>query len=309
VDKTGNAGASAQVSATPVAASDSEDTTPPAEVSGLSAVAGDGQVVLSWTEPTDADFLAVLINYLGIETYVTVAKGIDTYTFTGLTNGQHYTFNVISVDASGNAGAAAQASATPVATTIPSDSTPPAEVTGLSAVAGESQVSLSWTAPADSDFASVSISYTGLAAPITVAKGSSTYTFTGLTDGTAYDFTVKTVDTTGNSSTGVAASATPVDLTPPANVTAVSTVAFNGSVTLSWTEPSDADYAGVQISYAGLATPISVAKSTVRYTVTGLTNSTEYTFTVKAVDSAGNPASGVAVKATPDASKIGIVLQ
>jgi hypothetical protein len=32
------------------------DTTAPAEVSGLSAIAGNAQVVLTWSDPTDSDF-------------------------------------------------------------------------------------------------------------------------------------------------------------------------------------------------------------------------------------------------------------
>jgi hypothetical protein len=92
------------------------------------------------------------------------------------------------------------------------DTTPPAEVTSLSAVAGHEKVTLSWTPPADSDFAKVEITHnqSGGTATKTVNKGTNSYTWTGLTNGTAYTFTVKTVDSTGNKSTGTTKTATPV---------------------------------------------------------------------------------------------------
>jgi predicted phage tail protein len=83
------------------------------------------------------------------------------------------------------------------------DTTTPANVTELTAVAAANQVTLSWKEPADADFASVQITYPGLAAPITVLKGTMSYPVTGLTTGTQYVFTVKSVDATGNASAGV----------------------------------------------------------------------------------------------------------
>jgi hypothetical protein len=91
------------------------------------------------------------------------------------------------------------------------DTTPPAEVTGLSAVAGHQQVTLSWAAPADSDFAKVEITHnqSGGGTAKAVNKGTNSYTWTSLTNGTEYTFTVKTVDSTGNKSAGKTKTATP----------------------------------------------------------------------------------------------------
>jgi uncharacterized repeat protein (TIGR02543 family) len=89
------------------------------------------------------------------------------------------------------------------------DTTAPANVTGLTAAAGIGQATLNWTPPSDSDFASVEITATPVITAITVAKGTNTAVITGLTNGTAYTFTVKSVDTTGNKSTGATASTTP----------------------------------------------------------------------------------------------------
>jgi hypothetical protein len=102
----------------------------------------------------------------------------------------------------------------------PADITPPAEVTGLSGIPGDGAVSLSWTDPADADLASLEITWSpDGTAPQTVAKGAGTYAASGLTNGTAYTFTVKAVDATGNSSAGVTSAA----LTPlaPAGIVKV----------------------------------------------------------------------------------------
>jgi hypothetical protein len=48
-----------------------------------------------------------------------------------------------------------------------------------------------------------------------------------------------------------------------------------------------------------ISQPISVAKGTQTKTITGLTNGTTYTFTVKAVDTVGNESGGVSESATP----------
>ncbi|GHT89733.1 hypothetical protein FACS1894137_19090 [Spirochaetia bacterium] len=87
-----------------------------------------------------------------------------------------------------------------------SDTSAPAELGGLNAAAGDKQIVLTWTDPADSDFAKAVIAYG--TESLTVAKGTQTAVITGLTNGTAYTFTVKTVDTAGNSSAGISKTAT-----------------------------------------------------------------------------------------------------
>ena len=86
------------------------------------------------------------------------------YTVTGLTNGTTYYFKVFAVNAVGQSPPSAEASATlpPITQTAPataSTSGPAfAAPTGLTATAGNTQVRLSWTAPA-SDGGSSVISY------------------------------------------------------------------------------------------------------------------------------------------------------
>jgi hypothetical protein len=92
--------------------------------------------------------------------------------------------------------------------------TAPAEVSGLDAAAGIGWVVLSWSDPGDKDLAYIEIRFTpaaiGIAQPIKVNKGVQTKTISGLENGAAYTFTLKTVDTKGNQSVGISISPMPV---------------------------------------------------------------------------------------------------
>jgi uncharacterized Fe-S center protein len=100
---------------------DKADTTPPAEVTGLSTVLNDGQVILDWIDPADDDFTKVLITYIPAgNAAVEVAKGAQTATVKGLTNGTEYTFTIRTVDKTGNESIGVTSEPyTPVAMAIP----------------------------------------------------------------------------------------------------------------------------------------------------------------------------------------------
>jgi hypothetical protein len=86
------------------------------EVIDLSATEGDGQVVLTWTDPADSDFNHVTISWSpadGISQPVTVNKGVQTETITGLENGTLYTFTVKTVDGDSNTSTGVTDTATP----------------------------------------------------------------------------------------------------------------------------------------------------------------------------------------------------
>ncbi len=285
VDAAGNvSAASAAATATPVA----PDTTPPVAPTGLVATAGNTQVFLTWSGPADAATYDV---YNGATKVTTVTAPSAAYTVNGLTNGTLYSFTVKAVDLAGNVSlASAAATATPVTPVIP-DTTPPVAPTGLGAVAGDSQVALSWSGPADAATYQVFQGATLIATQATTTK-----VVTGLTNATQYSFTVKAVDAAGNVSVAsAAATATPVDLTPPVAPTGLGAVAGDSQVTLSWSGPADA--ANYQV-FQGAT--LVVTQATRTKVVTGLTNGILYSFTVKAVDAAGNASvASAAATATP----------
>jgi hypothetical protein len=83
----------------------SYDITNPQDVIGLDSTFGDGQVVLTWTDPPDDDLdhLAIAVSPPeNIEQPIMVPRGVETHTVTGLVNGTTYTFTVTALDGAGN---------------------------------------------------------------------------------------------------------------------------------------------------------------------------------------------------------------
>jgi len=107
--------------------------------------------------------------------------------------------------------------------TWPSSPQPPAAPTGLTATAGNAQVALSWTAPADNGGSAITdyvvqFSSNGGSTWNTFADGTSTATsatVTGLTNGTAYVFRVAAVNAVGTGAYTAASGS----VTPTASVT------------------------------------------------------------------------------------------
>ena len=177
------------------------------------------------------------------------------------------------------------------------DTTPPAEVTELKAVAENGKINLGWKNPGDADLHQVEISASPaagtLANPVYLSaeKGKAmSFTAEGLTNGTAYTFTVKTTDKALNKSTGVTTEAVkPMDTsdkTPPAEVTDLKADVKGSAVLLSWKNPADDDLYQVKITVSpqagSLANPVYLKAQkgvTGSFSVEGLANGTEYTFT------------------------------
>ena len=109
--------------------------------------------------------------------------------------------------------------------------------------------------------------------------------------------------TAENKNSGRTAIATVTVITVPGAPTNVTATPGNGQVTLSWSAPDDTGGAAViRYEVAGnLVVWASVPSSETSYTFTGLTNGTEYTFKIRAVNVVGNGLEAT-VTATPGAS-------
>ncbi|MCL2841654.1 MAG: S-layer homology domain-containing protein [Defluviitaleaceae bacterium] len=182
---------------------------------------------------------------------------------------------------------------------------------GLVATAGDGQVTLIWTAPlndGNSPIIRYEVSSDG-GSTWTSAGLNLTHTFTGLTNGTSYHFTVRAVNSVG-AGTAANVHATPapppVLLTAPQNFTAT---AGNGQATLNWENP--ANVAGntirFEVSSNNGSTWTDVSWNVFTHTFTGLTNGTEYHFRVRAVNPAGFGAEATA-SATPSLPAHGITV-
>ncbi|WP_215279567.1 fibronectin type III domain-containing protein [Arthrobacter sp. GN70] len=192
----------------------------------------------------------------------------------------------------------------------PAGPTAPAAPTGVAATAGNGSAVVSWTAPSNGGSAITSYAVTPHAGataltPVTVTGNppATTATVTGLTNGTAYTFTVTATNAVGTSPASAAsAPVTPMAAaTAPAAPTGVAATAGNGSAVVSWTAPSNGgsaitSYAVTPHAGATALTPVTVSGNppATTATVTGLTNGTAYTFTVTATNAVGTSAASAA---------------
>jgi hypothetical protein len=182
-------------------------TNPAAPVpTGLTATAGDAVVTLTWTASTGATGYNVKRATTSGGPYTKLASPTSAaYTDTAVTDGTTYYYVVSALNAAGESADSAQASATPKA---PSE--PPAVPTNLTAAAGDTQVSLAWSASSGATSYHVKRSttsggpYTQIAAPT-----SSAYVDTSVTNGTTYYYVVSAVNSAGESANSAQVSALP----------------------------------------------------------------------------------------------------
>jgi alpha-tubulin suppressor-like RCC1 family protein/fibronectin type 3 domain-containing protein len=273
-------------------------TAPPPTVSGLSAVPGNAQVRLSWTESPGATGYRVQRSTVDGSGYAdfpgNTLPGTELLD-TGLVNGTPYFYVVYAVNIGGSSPVSAQISATPVA--------PPSAPVNLAAVPGNAQVILSWDAVPNATLYKVQRStvsgsgYADFPGNTTVAP---TFTQTGLTNGTTYFYVVNALNAGGSSPASAQVAATPV--APPTAPTGLTAAPGNTQVSLSWTALAGATSYKVQRStvngsgYADFAGNTTTGTALVN---TGLTNGTTYYYVVTASNAGGSSPASAQVAATP----------
>ncbi|MET8311356.1 cutinase family protein [Micromonospora sp. NPDC005173] len=201
-------------------------------------------------------------------------------------------------------------------------------MTALAATPAATTVALSWTNPADADFAGVMIRRaSGATPPQSATAGSlvtdtahtvTSFTDTGLSAGTQYSYALFAHDDVPNYATAATKTVSTTATGPgPVTSAAVDGVTTSG-VTLTWTNPADADFAGVMIRRApGAAPPSSPTGGTLAvqttgavnlWSDTGLTPGQSYSYALFAVDgSRYGPADTVTVTIPTSPSLTGTV--
>ena len=274
---------SSQASATPQAP-------PPQPPTGLVATPGNAQVSLSWTASSGATSYNVKRSTVSGGPYTTVGStGATSFTNTGLTNGTTYFYVVTAVNASGESGNSTQASAMPQGVV-------PAPPTGVSATPGNAQVSLSWTASSGATSYNVKRSTVSGGPYTTVGStGATSFTNTGLANGTTYFYVVTAVNASGESGNSTQVSATPQSVAPAPPTQLTATRNKPGRLTLHWVQsptPGVTSNGIYRRTDPGTypANPVDTIPANTVYQDNGLSGGTTYCYRVTAISGAGSSA-------------------
>jgi len=280
----------------------------PGSINSYRATVKDRAIELNWLPPSIIDTLSryeVRYKETDSDTWSNwdsrTLSMLPNYTVNNLTNGVEYMFEVRAIGLNGEIGSASMITATPATT--------PGRVQNLSALEKDKSITLNWDAP-QSDGGSEIIRYEVRQHHVTVtlplvgevwsswsswssAGTDTSYTATGLTNGTKYAFEVRAVNSRGNGSAiEVITSPKPA----PTTVRNLNALENDQSVDISWDAPTSGTFTGYWVSLDGTNwTNVGMNTS---YTFTGLDNGMEYTIYVCAVN-VGAQSPNATVKATP----------
>lgn len=186
---------------------------------------------------------------------------------------------------------------------VPGGETVPGVPTNVSAVAGDQEATITFNPPSSNGGNSIT-SYTVTSNPggFTASGSGSPLTVTGLTNGTAYTFTVVATNGVGNSSPSAASNSVTPLTTPDAPTSLVGTTG-NTQVQIAFTVGSDGGAAITNYEYStddGSTWQVfSPAVTSSPVTITGLTNGTPYKVQLRAVNSVGSGAASSSLRITP----------
>jgi titin len=264
------------------------------------ATAGNMVATVSWTAPPDNGFPITgyeITPYIGgmAQTPQDVVIPATTYVVTGLENGTTYTFTVKAANAINFGPESAQSNAVTFAATAPG---PP---TAVAASPGNAAATVSWTAPLANGSPISSYVVTPYIAGVaqspqtTFMSTATTYTLSGLSNGTAYTFTVAGVNSLGEGTQSAAT--TPVTVGAPGAPTGLN---FNGVTqpggdlaVVTWTAPpaNGSPITGYVITLSenggSVVTSQTFNSPATSETVGPLTAGDNYEFAVAAVNSFG----------------------
>lgn len=261
----------------------------PSDVSGS---IGNTTATISWNPPANLSggtLRGYIVSINSQQSSITLDATINTYTYPGLVNGASYILSVKTYSSAGFSD--------PVSVTV-MPGRDPGSPTGLTAAyAGSGGVLLNWVAPVDSGTGTepvdrYRITYNSLVYDI---SSSTTFTATGLTNGTPYTFNVSSINIANLLSAPVSIQWTPA--TGPDAPTSVTATSGIGSASLSWTPPNNNGSAitsytvTVSSSNNGSLGTVGTISDT-SCNITGLTDGGIYTFSVTATNAAGTSTAG-----------------
>ena len=301
------------------------DETAPANVTELTAQAKDSRILLTWQDAADSDIYGYEVSYSGtkpinravlpaldITCMMVPPKAGGTY-INGLTNGTEYTFTVKTVDTSGNKSEGVTVTGTPVAgetLKIALTAAVPQE-NGYTGNKSNTKVTVTANITTASKVKKVVWKKDGSLIAKTLLADENAAAATESADNAVWTFDITAQDESANGGYTVAAideagreeaeqiTIDNFDFTPPGKVKVTSAVysSHDSSITINWTEPVDADYHHVDITFttndgtsdSEPSQAITVNKGTLNKTFSDIDSAKAYyTYTFVTYDELGN---------------------
>lgn len=284
VNDVGDGSASNAVTATPAS--------PPSEPRTVITTGGNASAVVSWLAPSDnggatvTGYTATAYNAAASGSVVSSCSTVlTTCTITGLTNGTAYYVSVAAINAAGTGG-----ESTPRAVVTPV--TLPSAPTVTSITPGSTNLRVAFTAASNggSSFLDYEYSLNG-GLWVSAGRTASPLLLSGLTNGTSYSVKIRAITAVGSSSESNAISEIPYGL--PSAVAGITAAPGTTSVVVSWSPTNNngnaiTTYTAIAWNSASEGGIVqSCTSSGIQCTVTGLSASTQYYFTVDATNAAG----------------------
>ena len=261
------------------------DTEPPTIPAGLKIISRDCTYIeIAWDASTDNAGVTAYDVYINEVLKASTGGLTTTYRATGLKPGTEYTFTVKAKDAKDNTSSSSEALA---AATKP-DTEAPTVPAGLTVVSKScNMVELSWEASTDNvGVKAYEVYKDGV---LITSTDKNTLKITGLVPLTAYSFTIRAKDETGNISaqSNQVSITTDPDTDAPSDPTGLSSPSKTDlSITVSWTAAVDnVGVTGYDVYMNGV---LAGATTELSYTAGNLERETAYSFYIKAKDAAGN---------------------
>lgn len=267
--------------------STSTPRTTPSAPSISSIAAGDTELSVRFTAGSTGGSVITSYQYSinGGSTWTTAGSTTSPITITGLTNGTRYQVSLRAVNIAGNGNASNIIASTPRTT--------PGAPTITSVTAGANQASVAFTLSDDGgssvtnyEYRVRSISWTAWES---IASTTSPLVIGNLVNGTNYDVQIRAVNAAGSGASSTTESVTPFSTPGAPSITGVTggvrsvTISFNAGVT-GGAAITNYTYS---LDNGSTWTTLSPASTTSPFTVSGLSDATQYSVKLAAINSAG----------------------
>ncbi len=249
-----------------------------------STVTSNTSITLAWDPVNNANYYKLYRDNSPIGGNIMNTNYMDI----GLTEGKTYTYEVSAVIDAGNCPICKIEGPRAKSFSVSAIEEIEGAPKNFSVSAGDQQVTLSWNAISGASY--YRVFRDGGSSPIVDNLAATTYTDQGLNNGTEYSYTVTAVNSLGIEGPQTSpVTATPLPGKPSTPDSATITITRgNQELVLNWNAVNEATHYRVYVGNTNTQQGNDIAAPTTTYTVTGLTNGTEYTYTITAVIDVGN---------------------